>query len=297
MTQWNAPVLDPSVGGEPRPSISELNGRLVVLVPHRIDESTVDTFSKVEPKPAKPTLYADVIVLDGGPLNYNAAPKASPPRPYPTHVVQVPAEFLNLTLQHPNIVNSCRGAVGRGIVQGIIEQGISSTPGNNAPWNLAKLAEGDPRRQIVQAYVQGKANGTARPNQPQPLNAAPQQPVPSPYLPQPQAVQNVQPQMTQPQFGQPQPMMPAAQGFAQAQQAPMQPQPQYGQPQAPWNPAAQQFAQPAQQAYQMPDDAPVPGFEAIWPTLTPEMKQQVRAQAGQQQQAPQGQPFNPYNQQ
>lgn len=295
MSQWDAPVIDPSVGGEPRPSIQELNGRLVVIVPHRIDETTLDTFAK-DPKPVKPTIYADLVVLDGGPLNFNAAPKASPPRPYATHVAAIPVEFYNITLQHPNIVNSCRGAVGRGIVQGVIEQGQANTPGNNPPWNLTKLAESDPRRQIVAAYVQAKANGTARPNTPQPLNAAPQQPAPSPYGQQPQ-------QFTQTQFGQPQPVMPAAQGFAQAQQAPMQPapQPQYGQPQAGWNPAAQGFVPQApvapQPQYAQPVDQPVPGYEAIWATLTPEQKQAIQAQAVQQQQAPQGQPFNPYNQQ
>lgn len=279
-------IMDPVTGGEPGPSVSELAGRLVVLLPHRIDENAPNPYARPGEPNTKPELHADIMILDGGPLVFGAAPKASPPRPNPTHQVAIPAEFTLRRFQHPNIVDSCRAAIGRGVVIGVIAQGVPKDPKNNPPWNLQKLADDDPRRQIVAQYLGAKAAGMAPNNKPVPLpGTQPAMPQPGQYAPAPNGYAPPQgapagiasqyaPQMP-PQYA---PQVPAAQGYAAAQFAPLPQMPQGIAPAAP--PALQ----------------PPPGYEALWPQFTPEQQQAVVAQymAQQGQQPPAGGVPNPY---
>lgn len=292
-------IMDPVTGGEPGPSVSELAGRLVVLLPHRIDENAPNPYARPGEPNTKPELHADIFILDGGPLVFGAAPKASPPRPNPTHQVAIPAEFTLRRFQHPNIVDSCRAAIGRGVVIGVISQGVPKDPKNNPPWNLTRLADDDPRRQQVAQYLGAKAAGVAPVNKPVPLpGAQPAMPQPGQYAPAPQPngyapqyAPPLAPQYAPPPLPQPQPQyapqvptMPAAQGYAAAQYAPMAP------PAAPQVPqyAPQMPAQAPPQALQPP-----PGYEALWPQFTAEQQQAVVAQY-QAQQPPAGAVPNPY---
>ncbi len=281
-------ILDPVVGGEPGPSVSELAGRLVALVPYSIDENA-PAYNPAPGQPAtKPELTADIFVLDGGPLTFGAAPRAVPPRPQPTHRIETPAEFTQRKFQHKNIVDSCRAAIGRGVVIGVIAQGVANDPRNNAPWNLTKLADDDPRRQIVAQYLGAKSAGMAPVNKPIAL-LPPGMPQPGQYAPQAQQANGYAP--AQPQQWTPAPQAPPAQPqYTPA--APPWPQPQQAAAlQQPWMPPPPQSAPPVQQ--QAPQ--PPPGYEALWPSFTPEQQQAVLANAAaqQQQQAPQGVP-NPY---
>jgi hypothetical protein len=278
-------IMDPVTGGEPGPSVSELAGRLVVLLPHRIDENAPNPYARPGEPNTKPELHADIFILDGGPLVFGAAPKASPPRPNPTHQVAIPAEFTLRRFQHPNIVDSCRAAIGRGVVIGVISQGVPKDPKNNPPWNLTRLADDDPRRQQVAQYLGAKAAGVAPVNKPVPLPGAQQaMPQPGQYAPAPQYAPQVPsgyPQQPQPQYAPQVLAMPAAQGYAAAQYAPMAPMPQYAPQmlQAPV-PAAPQALQPP------------PGYEALWPQFSIEQQQAVVAQY--QAQPPAGAVPNPY---
>lgn len=317
--------LDPTVGGLPGPSISELAGRFVAFVPKSYDPNAKGLDPNV---PVKPAVTTDVIVLDGGNLQYGAAPKADPPRPNPTHITAIDpqpgpdgivrqgAVFPNRVFSGVNVVSALRDNVGRGIVLGVVELGTVGKPGQNRPWNITPLTPSDPRRMLAHQWFAGMSAGTVKPhegtemtNQPQanPGPAAQQfyntaLPGPGYGAPHPATV---------PGYGQPQPAVPAAQGYAAAQQAPMQPNgyasapvaqapvqqapaPVYGDPNAAYNPAAQGFI-----PQQAPPVAPVefipPGFEAIWPSATPEMKASILAgfQAQQQATAPGATP-NPY---
>lgn len=275
-------IMDPVTGGEPGPSVSELAGRLVVLLPYRIDENAPNAYARPGEPNTRPELTADVFVLDGGPLTFGAAPKASPPRLQPTHQVQVPAEFTQRKFGQPNIVDSCRAAIGRGVVIGIITQGVPKDPRNNPPWNLQKLADDDPRRQLVAQYLGAKSAGVAPVNKPVPL--LPQgMPQPGQYAPQPQGYAPVMPQpMAAPVYAPPQP--------AQIpQQAPMAPQYAPAPMAAPVAYAPPAPPQQAPQALQPP-----PGYEQLWPQFTPDQQQAVVAQYRAQQQPQAGGVPNPY---
>ena len=300
-------LMDPSVGGEPGPSIAELDGRCCLFVPRTIRRNQPD---KYNPGQFKDEIITDIVVLDGANLYYGAAPKASPPRPQPTHVTAVPAAFLNRIVNGVNIVGALERAVGTGAVVGIVKQG-QGTKGS-PPWNIFAVDGNDPRRQLAVAYLNGQLQlhqGVEMNPQP----AAPQLP-PNPYGQpvQQQAYQQPAQMAPQPQWTPPAPMA-APQQFApqpqpqQAQQPVMtapvmstasgqpviyqQPVPN-GQPMAAPQPA---WVPPAAPAAAVAEPGPPPGYEAMWGQLTPEQRQQVLAHVAQQQGAPQPMAPNPYS--
>lgn len=300
--------LDPRTGGEIGPSVEELAGRLVAFIPISFDPNAPNKYhvpSDANSSPTKPMVTADIVVLDGGQLYFGKALKASPPRPVPTHVVQIDqtmgpvglpermgAEFQGRAFSGPNMVSAMRDFIGKGIVLGRVTQGVSKN-GNNPPWNIAKLEPNDPARQLAAQYFGGRAAGTVTPHTPVELNPAPSANMPiNPYSAQPQFVPPAN--MTQQGFMAPQPAVqppnPALYGPApSAQQPQFVPQ---AQPQQAVAPVQQQFVPqftPTPGPVPAPQDAQqIPaGYEQMWPQLTPEQQAQVRAQVAQQQQAAQ----------
>lgn len=285
----NQPFTDPQVGsGEPGPAISELDGRVVAFVVKNYNPNALDPAGK-----PKPSVTADVFVIDGGPLqfggNYSLDPRE---QRAPYLQIQTPARFADRMFSGVNIVRALQGEVGKGPVLGVV---VRSEVGQR-PWNLDKLTDADPRRayagQFWSAMMTGQwANPTAHaiPGRPGPAGTTPPPtpgaPVPNPYAQAPalqQSAQQFAPQAPVQQFQQP--PAPAPQYMTQpAPLPPYQPAPA---------PAPQQFApQQMQPAYApaapgngllYPDGQLMPaapqGYEQVWPTMTREQHSAVLAQ-------------------
>ena len=287
-------LMDPTVGGEPGPSVAELENRCCLFIPRKIARNQPDKYNQGK---YKDEVTCDIVVLDGGNFYFGAAPKAQPPRPQPTHVTAVPVAFTNRIIGNGNMVAALERAVGTGAVVGIVRQGIGDK--GNPPWNIYAVDANDPRRQLAVAYLNGQLQ-LAKPTEINPQPAAPQLP-PNPYgQPMPQQPAQMTPQ---PQYAPPAP---------QAYPVPIAPQPQPQQAQQPvYAPAPDHSnqvyvpnGQPAQPVWVPPaapapaavaEPGPPPGYEAMWGQLTPEQRQQVLAHVGQQQPAQAAPQPNPYS--
>lgn len=265
-------IITPTVAAEPGPSPSEMSGRTVAFMPLRMTQSP-----KLGGAPGEmvPSVIADVYVLGTGTFDYGAAPQANPPRPVPTHRVQLPALFRGQIFSGVNIVRALEAHVGSGgAVCGIM---VRSDVGQR-PWNLQAS---DRANNEAGAFFAGLASRQVQLGQPQPLQAAaPAAPQAPSYAPQPQQNQpapgyygNVAPQVPAPAQ--------APQGYGAYPQAPAEPQQHnHVQPTVPPAPTMP------------PAGLPVPpNFDPnLWVTLTAEQQQFVLSQQGA---APQAPP-NPY---
>jgi hypothetical protein len=126
-----APV--PVTGGGGLPGARHLEGRVVIIQPVRVDETTL-AFNK---KDSAPTVMADIIVVDGGDLVYgdqvnNSGQQLKPP----THRVSTPCVFRGWMDSHAYIVNPCRDMLraGQPVTVGIIERGTQG----NKPYFLTE---------------------------------------------------------------------------------------------------------------------------------------------------------------
>lgn len=282
-------LMDPTVGGEPGPSVAELENRCCLFIPRKIARNQPDKYNQGK---FKDEITCDIVVLDGPNFYFGAAPKAQPPRPQPTHVSAVPVAFTNRIIGNGNMVAALERAVGTGAVVGVVRQGVGDK--GNPPWNIYAVDANDPRRQLAVAYLNGQLQ-LAKPTELSPQPAAPQLP-PNPYgQPMPQQPAQMAPA---PQYA-----PPAPQGYPQpmAPQQPVQQAPQpFGQHVPPQAYQSQQAAQPngaapqpAQPVWTPPAPVPAPlpttppiGYEAMWPQLSEEQRQQVLAHVAQQVQQP-----------
>lgn len=255
------------------PGFDEIQGRPVAFVPKQLGETS--NFDKTM---MKPTVWFDMYVGGDAPIIFGAAPKATPPRPLPTHQIQAPCVFRNQMSNHTNIYRALAPALG----SNSFVVGVMGTL-NGGAYVIEKFDAGDPRQAAFQAQVTALVVGQTPEPQPQPINFG-----------QPVAAR----QVAQPQY------MPAQQSYAQAQPAPQYantiPQAQQ-QPQMPPPMAAPQpiYQQPVPQAPVQTLDAVPPQLAAtgmtpeFWATLAQpqrDMMLQMAAQAA----APAQQPANPY---
>jgi hypothetical protein len=123
----------PVTGGGGLPGARHLEGRVMIIRPVRVDETTL-AFNK---KDSAPTVIADIIVVDGGDLVYgdqvnNSGQQLKPP----THRVSTPAMFTGWMDSHAYIVNPCRDMLraGQPVTVGIIERGTQG----NKPYFLTE---------------------------------------------------------------------------------------------------------------------------------------------------------------
>lgn len=126
-----API--PATAGGGLPGARHLEGRVVIIRPVRVDETTLG-FDKKTPAP---TVFADIIVVDGGDLVYgdqvnNGGQQLKPP----THRVSTPAMFRGWADSHAYIVNPLRDMLraGQPVTVGIIERGTQG----NRPYFLTE---------------------------------------------------------------------------------------------------------------------------------------------------------------
>lgn len=111
--------------GEPGPGFSEIMGRPVAFVVKQVGQSAAfdKTDSRADANGNIPTVWYDIYIGGTGLLTYGAAPKANPPRPFPTHQVQTPAVFRNQMSSHELIYRALAPHVGQpNFVTGVIAQ-------------------------------------------------------------------------------------------------------------------------------------------------------------------------------
>lgn len=161
-----AAFADPSAIGGTRPAIRDLVGRIVVIKPTRYEERVPG----VDPGTFQERITSDVLILDGGRLEFGGNPARGRPN---LLAVNVPFLTQGMYISNTNVVGAVRDQVGRGVVLGRIVQGRSNDPKRNAPYNLVTLEEGDPMRAAAsQLYTQVLKNAFVNP-EPVKIGAAP----------------------------------------------------------------------------------------------------------------------------
>jgi hypothetical protein len=279
-----API--PATGGSGLPGARHLEGRVIIVKPIRVDETTLG-FDKKTPAP---TLIADIIVVDGGPLVYgdqvnNAGQQLKPP----THRIETPCMFRGWLDSHPFIVGPCRDMLraGQPVTVGIIERG---TQGNRPYFLVETHTDVDRKPRTDPSFAARRTNAinlfnafqTGQWKSPEPVELNPQ-PAAAPAVAQPWGGLSAQ-QFTQNAQAFNQPAQAPAQGWGAqpAAAAPLAGQQawqatasaQAPAPVAPAGPAMRDLSQPA------------PGFEGFWSTFTETQKMQIWQAQPQAQQQP-----------
>lgn len=110
-------------GGQASPKLRHLDGRTIVVLPHRVDEDAMDP----ETKAKRPEAHFDLIVVDGGPLRYgdnvdDRKPEKNRPN---THEIDTPCIFVNASDIGGSFVSCVRDALAAGEPgrAGVIERG------------------------------------------------------------------------------------------------------------------------------------------------------------------------------
>jgi hypothetical protein len=161
-----AAFADPSAIGGTRPAVRDLVGRVVVIKPTRYEERVPG----VDPGTFQERITADVLILDGGRLEFGGNVGRGRP-----NLLSVDAPFLTqgMYISNTNVVGAVREQVGRGVVLGRIVQGRSNDPKRNAPYNLVMLEEGDPMRAAAAQLYTKVLNNTFVNPEPVKIGAAP----------------------------------------------------------------------------------------------------------------------------
>lgn len=177
---------DPDAVGATRPSVRDFVGRVVVVRPTRIER---DVPNRSDPAKKQDRVTADVLVVDGGPLEFGGNVARGKPL---TMTVQTPYLVKGMYISNTNMVQAVEAQVGRGVVLGRVSMGKASDPTHNPPFNLDKVETADPMyAAAAQIYTQ-VANGRFVNPEPQRIGATPAQttfiePTPAPVAIDPQA--------------------------------------------------------------------------------------------------------------
>lgn len=167
------PFNDPAPIGGVRPAIRDLEGRIVIITPTFI--ATVPNQLSREPGATQERVTADIMVVDGGPLDFGGNPTGAgnkPPTPH-TLRVSVPWKATGVYISQTNMVDALRARVGKGVVLGRITRGIASRPGNAPPWNLVKVEMNDPGYALALQVRDAHDSATLVNPEPQPIDGAP----------------------------------------------------------------------------------------------------------------------------
>jgi hypothetical protein len=249
----------PVTGGGGLPGARHLEGRVVIIRPVRVDETTL-AFNK---KDSAPTVIADIIVVDGGDLVYgdqvnNSGQQLKPP----THRVSTPAMFTGWMDSHAYIVNPCRDMLraGQPVTVGIIERG---TQGNKPYFLTETHTDVDRKPRTDPQYAVRRQNAIDLWNAFQTGQWTP--PTPVELNPTPAAAHAAQGGWVQTGVG----PAPAAAGWNTPTSAAPQPSP-FGQTSAPagWGaPTVVPSSPPVRDL-----SVPVPGLEAHWSAGTEQQR-------------------------
>lgn len=143
---------DPFAGPAPQrpraPRLRDLYGRLVLVIPHKLEKGIRSQFNDKDGNPQfQDRLTMDLVVLDGGEIHYGGSPESIPPTPH-DKTATVPAKFDRVFDSHAGIISQCRDALAKrqagkpGMVLGRLTTG-EKKGGNNAPFILQPFTEAD----------------------------------------------------------------------------------------------------------------------------------------------------------
>jgi hypothetical protein len=126
--------------------------RLLLILPYKVE--TVP--NRLQPGSTQERMTADVIVLDGGALQYGGAPEKTPPKPHDKQV-DVPHKVPRMFLSQAGLISQSSEALAKrqrgepGMVLGRLTTGEAKEAGHNPPWLLAPPTDAD--KQIARAYL------------------------------------------------------------------------------------------------------------------------------------------------
>lgn len=149
---------DPFDGPAPQaprgPRLREMYGRLLLVVPRKLEEGIPNRLGK--PGDTQDRMTADVVVLDGGPINYGGKPEAVPPTPH-DKVAQIPHKTERMYISSAGLISQSRKALAKlvtegrpGMVLGRLTKGAASEKGE-PPWLLDTPTDAD--KAIARAYL------------------------------------------------------------------------------------------------------------------------------------------------
>lgn len=133
---------DPFSGPAPQtargPRIRDLHGRLLLVIPHKLEEGIPNRLGK--PGETQDRMTADVIVLDGGPIAFGGAPEKLPPRPH-TQTANLPHKNARMFISSVGLISQCREALAKKITTGqpgmvLGRLGVGEAKGDQNPPNL-----------------------------------------------------------------------------------------------------------------------------------------------------------------
>jgi hypothetical protein len=135
------------------PRIRDLYGRLLLIVPKKLEENLPN---RLKAGTFQDRLTADVIVLDGGPIQFGGKPEAVPPVPH-DKTAQVPHKTVGQYISNVGLISQCRVALAKraqgqpGMVLGRLGVGKAGEDGQNPPYVLSLPTEED--KQTARAYL------------------------------------------------------------------------------------------------------------------------------------------------
>ena len=225
-----AQFADPTAAFGSPVKVRHLEGRHCVFVPVGYNPAA----KGMNPTdPPRPTVTADVLVLDGGPMEFGDDLQKNLPN---TQKVTVPYFASGLLIGNQEIVKALVESVGKAIVLGRVVRGTQG----NRPYLLERVDPTSPVRELAAQVWSARTMGTFV--NPEPVALA-----------------------TTPPFAQTVTPASVAAGYAYPQASPPQ---SYGQPSA----APSAYAAQPQPASDCP-----PGWDpAVWATLSPQQREQIR---------------------
>jgi hypothetical protein len=147
------PFAPPALQAE-RPRILDLYGRLLLVIPKRLERGVASaTLKNTDGSPQiQDRMTTDVIVLDGGPLDFGGKPEGAPPIPH-TKRVDTPHRFTDMYVSSKGLVSQSREALAKREAgqPGMVLGRLTREAGNNKPWLLAPYndAEANVARQYL----------------------------------------------------------------------------------------------------------------------------------------------------
>lgn len=135
---------DPAKPAPKGPRLRDLYGRLLILVPSKV-ETVPNRLGN--PGETQDRMTADVVVLDGGTVAYGGKPEEMPPVPH-DKTAEVPYKFPAMFISSVALISQCRDALAArqqgkpGMVIGRLTKGEDTGKGN-PPWILTPATDAD----------------------------------------------------------------------------------------------------------------------------------------------------------
>lgn len=149
------PFSDPAPREARGPRLRDMYGRLLLVIPHKLEEGIPNRLGK--PGETQDRMTADVVILDGGTIHFGGKPEATPPTPH-TKTSEVPLKNARMFVSSGGLISQCRQALAKrlttgqpGMVLGRLSVGEAKGPGQNPPYLLTPATEAD--KQVARQYL------------------------------------------------------------------------------------------------------------------------------------------------